>query len=267
MEPFEKNCVQKQGNYCKILFNLKITFKEVARGTEKEIQIPVKIQCPQCDGTGIKAGAKMVACSGCRGKGRVKDAKGLFQICPACSGAGAVYTAHCTRCKGKKMILSRRLLQVHVPSGIETGTRLQVKGMGMEGKDGGVPGDFFVVIHVDRHPLFERLGLNIFCTVPVPFFKTLRASTIDIPTLEGIKKVKASPGIQTGKEIKLSGKGICEAATKKRGDLIFRIAVEMPKKLPKKDKKTLREMEKDFDLKAYPASLKFYKTMNRLYNL
>jgi molecular chaperone DnaJ len=245
-------------------YNLKLTFSEAALGAETEIRIPCQIQCPECVGTGVKAGAKAVICSGCRGKGKVKNSRGLFETCHICNGSGAIITASCKRCNGSGSIQSRLSILIDVPPGVEAGTRLQVKGMGMPGSNGGEHGDFFVVVHVKKHPFFEKEGLNVICSVPIPFFKAILGCSLEIPTLEGKRKVKIPPGTQFGKEIRLHGLGILsQQDRKKRGDLIIRLKVEMPKKLSREEKKILKTLEKDSKMKAYPLTSKYKKKMEK----
>lgn len=245
-------------------YNLKLTFSEAALGVETEIRIPCQIQCPECVGTGVKAGAKAVICSGCRGKGKVKNSRGLFETCHICNGSGAIITASCKRCNGSGSIQSRLSILIDVPPGVEAGTRLQVKGMGMPGSNGGEHGDFFVVVHVKKHPFFEKEGLNVICSVPIPFFKAILGCSLEIPMLEGKRKVKIPAGTQFGKEIRLHGLGILsQQDRKKRGDLIIRLKVEMPKKLSREEKKILKTLEKDSKMKAYPLTSKYKKKMEK----
>lgn len=247
-------------------YNLKLTFKEAALGVKTEIMIPVRQTCPQCGGTGRRAGTKSVICYGCHGKGKVKTWRGLFETCQKCSGAGAVGSAACKRCKASGKIQARRTIAVNVPLGVETGTRVYLKGMGMPGKNGGRPGSLILVMHVKNHPLFKREGLNIICPFPIPFFKAALGCTLEIPMLEGKKTIKIPPGTQTGKEIRLRGRGIRAPQDQKRGDLIVRLKVEMPKKLSREDRRILRMLDQNSNLKNYRSIMKFNRAMERLYN-
>lgn len=245
--------------------NLKISFKDAALGTETAVNVPCIKECSNCGGTGIRAGAKAVICSVCRGRGIAKDKQGLFQTCLKCNGSGAVITSYCARCKGKGRIWSHDDVHIHVPAGVETGSRLKVNGMGMQGKNGGVPGDFFVVVHVEKDLFWEREGIHIVCAVPVPFFKAVIGSSIDVPTLDGIKKIKLPPKTQNGDEIRIPEAGIVSRDKEVRGDLVIRIIVERPKKMLRMDKRMLRELAKKNDLKGYPLTLEFKRKIEKSY--
>lgn len=238
--------------------NLKISFREAALGTEATIYVPALMQCPQCRGTGMKAGARTMPCRECRRRGMVKDARGFYKKCPVCDGAGTVVTAHCGTCKGTGRVWARRALAIHVPAGIETGTRLRVQGMGMQGKDGGKSGDFFVVVQVERHPFFEREGLDLHCTVPVPFPNARKGLTIAVPTLDGVTKIKIPAGTKTGRIIRLKGKGIALEDTQEAGDIVFRIMVEEQPKISPKKKEAARK-----GVPKYPLSERFKKRLDK----
>lgn len=241
--------------------NLKISFEEAALGVETEIKIPSSTQCPQCNGTGMKAGAKAIICTGCRGKGKVRNNKGLLTVCHICNGSGAVISGFCKRCNGSGKVRCRHSILVHVPPGVEAGTRLQVKNMGGPGSSGGKPGDLFVVIHVKKHPFFYREDFNVICNVPVPIFKAIPGCSLEIPTLEGKRKVKVPAGAQTGMEIRLSGLGIRSQQKKKRGDLIIRLHIEIPKKFSIKEKRILKTLEENIKIEKYPLTLRYIKNL------
>ncbi len=133
---------------------------------------------------------KLVICQQCRGRGQVNDRRGLQQLCPACKGAGKTATALCPLCKGKGTAWSERPVQIRIPAGVETGARLQVRGMGLQGRDGGAAGDFMIVVHVEKHPFFERDGLDIICAVPISFYQAMLGGYVTVPALEGVKKIK-----------------------------------------------------------------------------
>jgi molecular chaperone DnaJ len=255
---------KKSENGADLRYNMKLTFEEAALGVKTEIRIPCRIQCQQCDGTGLKAGAKAVLCKGCKGIGRIKKESGIFEKCRACNGSGIIITAYCKRCNGSGKIQSRLTIPVNVPSGVETGTRLQINGMGMPGSNGGKPGSLFLVIHVKKHPFFIREDLNIICDTCIPFYKAILGSEIDVPCLRGTKRIKIAPGTQAGNEIRLHERGIYSQNSDKKGDLIIRLKIEMPKKISKEEKKIFRMMDKSINMSTYPSSLKFNKNMEKI---
>ncbi|MFC1591003.1 molecular chaperone DnaJ [Thermodesulfobacteriota bacterium] len=247
-----------------VRYNLKINFEEAALGVEKNIRIPIKVVCPLCHGSGVRPGARMVRCTQCRGKGRVKARLGIYKPCSNCGGSGAVITDYCLRCHGDGHVLSNRIITVHVPPGIEAGTRLCISGMGAKGKRGGRPGDFFVVVHVKKHKLFTVDGKNILCTVPVPFFTALLGGSIDVPTIEGTASVTLPAGTLPGKMIRLRGKGGRLPENNKRGDIIVTVQIEIPKKLSRSERKLLKEFEKSCSLEQYPLTNKYRKNLEQL---
>ena len=242
-------------------YNLKISFADAGLGADIEVKIPYRKECSVCHGSGAKSGSSEHVCPRCLGKGRVKSRQGsleVYRICHACGGKGAVESSPCGKCSGRGTVDSRRLLTVPVPPGVETGTRLRVRGQGAAGSFGGQAGDLVVVIQVEPHPLLKRDGLNLRCEVPVPVVTALLGGSMDIPTLEGAEAIKISQGTEPGTEIKLSGRGI-SSPQKKRGDLIIRIRIELPKKLSKKDKTLLTAFARQHDLSRYPAAVHFMK--------
>jgi molecular chaperone DnaJ len=172
-----------------------------------------------------------------------------------------VETSPCGKCNGRGTVDSRRSLTVPVPPGVETGTRLRVRGQGTAGYFGGLAGDLVVVIQVEPHPLLKRDGLNIRCAVPIPVFTVLLGGSVAIPTLEGSEVIKISQGTETDAEIKLSGRGVVSSQHKKRGDLIVQLRIELPKKLSRRDKTLLTAFVRQHDPSLYPAAVHFMKLL------
>ena len=245
-------------------YNLKISFTDAALGADIEVKIPYQKECAVCRGSGAKSGSSDHVCPQCRGNGRVKSRQGsleVYRICRACGGKGVVETSPCGKCNGRGTVDSRRSLTVPVPPGVETGTRLRVRGQGTAGYFGGQAGDLVVVIQVEPHPLLKRDGLNIRCEVPVPVFTVLLGGSIAIPTLEGSEVIKISQGTETAAEIKLSGRGVVSSQQKKRGDLIVQLRIELPKKLSRRDKVLLTAFVRQHDPSRYSASSQFMKLL------
>ena len=243
--------------------NLKISFKDAALGGHAEIHVPVLGHCPQCRGTGVRAGSKMIICQQCRGRGQEQDRHGFLQTCPACEGKGKVPTALCPRCTGKGAAWLERPVRIRIPAGIETGARLQVPGMGLKGGPDGAAGDFIVVVHVARHPFFEREGFDIICSVPVPLYTALLGGIVAVPALEGIKKIKIKSGLKKGAEIRMEGKGAVSEKTGKRADMVYRLYLEMPKKLSAAEKKLLRQLA-GLPTGSFPLAAAFKKKLQKL---
>ena len=243
--------------------NLKVSFRDAALGGTAEIHIPFLGSCRQCRGTGIRAGSKTVVCQQCRGRGQVNDRRGLQQHCPACKGAGKTATALCQLCKGKGTAWSERPVQIRIPPGVETGARLQVCGMGLQGRDGGLAGDFMIVVHVEKHPFFERNVLDIICSVPISFYQAMLGGYVSVPALEGVKKIKISKGLQSGAEIRVKGGGAVSEAHNRRGDMVYRFHIEMPKKISLREKKLLRQLAEQPVHDGYRLMTAFSKKLQK----
>jgi molecular chaperone DnaJ len=250
-------------------YNLKVPFIDAALGADISISVPYQKECPVCHGSGAKAGSSDTMCSTCRGKGRVKSRKGsleYFKICYTCRGKGSVSSAPCVTCKGSGTVQSTQSITIPVPPGVETGTRLRVRGQGLSGHNGGAAGDLIVVVDVHTHPLLERRGLDVVCRVPVPFFTALLGGKIVIPMLEGKKTIRIAQGTHTGKDVIVPQRGIFSSDKSTRGNFILQLSVEMPYKLSPHDKKILTDLANHHLLKNYPATKKFAEVMNGLYD-
>mgnify|MGYP005856239697 FL=1 len=248
-------------------YNLKVPFVDAVLGTNIEIQVPYHKECPVCHGTGAKPGCGAVGCHVCKGTGKFKTRNGSLEfsrICHACKGKGFMVSSPCVKCKGSGTVQAQRSLTVPVPAGVETGARLRLRGQGEAGYYGGQPGDLVVVIQLERHPLFERDGINIRCEVPVPVFRAILGGPIEIPTINGTKTLKIPPGAATGMQFIFKGEGIPSSRQGKNGDLIVTLKVEMPKKLLKKQKELLNDWCQAEALKLYPQSSKFVKELHNL---
>lgn len=245
--------------------NLKISFNDAASGTKANILIPNLSICTLCCGTGIKPGAKTLVCPECNGRGIIKDKRGFYQMCIMCKGAGTTVSAHCNKCHGRGKIWTRKVVRINIPPGVETGTRLQIKGMGMQGKNGGKSGDFIVVVNVEKHPFFKQEGLDIACRVPISFISGMQGSEVFVPTIEGLKKIEIPPGTVQGTTIRMHGLGIYSKDKKKQGDLIIIIDIEMPKRSSGKKKKGKKILSVKENASTYPETERFKKKIKKYY--
>ena len=225
-------------------YNLEIRFEESATGVEKEIVIPRLDTCVTCHGTGAKAGSQPVVCRACRGTGQVRFSQGFLtvsQTCGQCRGEGRVIEHPCQTCRGLGQVKAERTLTVKIPAGVETGARLKLAGEGEAGVRGGPPGDLYVVITVQAHPLFARHGDDLYCEVPIGFTQAALGAQIEIPTISGRATIKIPPGAQTGAEFRVKGKGFPNVRGYGRGDLTVRIFVEVPTHLTAKQRELLEQ--------------------------
>jgi molecular chaperone DnaJ len=247
-----------------VRLNLKVAFGEAALGCVKQIRFPIQVDCPRCGGSGIPAAARQKRCTQCHGTGKNPIHLGGRKQCEACSGRGTIYLDSCRRCKGSGRVESFRAIEINVPPGIETGTRLHLKGLGSRKRPGGKPGDFFVVVQVAKHPLIQVEEGRLVCRVPVPVYQALAGGEIEVPTLEGTTRITVPPGARNGQEIRLRGQGMRNPAAKRRGDLIICLQVEMPKKITAAEKKLIRQLVDRAAAAAYPESKKYARKLSGL---
>jgi molecular chaperone DnaJ len=223
-------------------YNLEIEFEEAAFGCDKTISIPRAVPCEDCKGTGGKNGAAPTRCPACRGAGQVRFQQGFFSIaktCGQCSGRGQIVKNPCDTCTGSGRVRKQHSLQVKVPGGVDTGTRLKLRGEG-EPASGGT-GDLYVVISVREHELFHREGNDVLCEMHVGFPQVALGAEVDVPTLDGNVKLKIPSGTQSGSVFRLRGKGVPDLHGYGRGDHRIRVVVDTPKKLSARQRELLEE--------------------------
>ena len=227
-------------------YNLEISLEEAARGTDKTIRIPTAETCGTCSGSGAKPGTQPQTCSTCGGAGQVRMQQGFFSIqqtCPKCHGTGRMIANPCGSCGGAGRVKSHKTLEVKIPAGIDEGMRLRHGGHGEPGVNGGPPGDLYVEIHIRPHAVFEREGDDLHCEMPISFTTAALGGEIEIPTLDGMARLKIPAETQTGKVFRLRGKGIRNVRSHAPGDLMCHVVVETPVKLTERQKELLREFE------------------------
>jgi len=225
---------------------LDITLEEAVKGTNPKIKIPTLVECMECLGLGAKKGTEPMDCLQCGGSGQVTSRQGFFslqQTCPRCRGAGRVISDPCVKCHGQGRIQERKTLSVKVPAGVDTGDRIRLSGQGEAGPNGGPPGDLYVQIQVNDHPIFTRDGADLYSEVPVSFVDAALGCMLEVPTLEGKVNLKVPHETQTGRLFRLRGKGVDMSKIRGGGlgDLYCKIVVETPVNLSVRQKELLRE--------------------------
>jgi molecular chaperone DnaJ len=226
--------------------DLKISFLEAARGCPKTVSVERSEECSVCKGTGAAPGSQPTVCSTCRGMGQISRHQGFFTIattCPSCRGEGTTISHLCKECKGMKRVRRRKEVTLRIPAGVESGTRLRMTGEGEPGSGGGPPGDLYVFLEVEPHEHFRREGDDLVSTVTIPLSRAALGGPIEIPTLDGKETIELSPGIQSGDVMRLKGKGFPSLRGYTRGDRVIQFVVRTPKKLTKKHRELLRELE------------------------
>jgi molecular chaperone DnaJ len=225
-------------------YDMQIRLEEAAFGCDKEIEVSKLEACDVCNGSGAESGSRAVSCRDCGGRGQVISSRGFFQVsqtCPRCRGTGQVIERPCRKCVGEGRVEAAGRIKLKIPAGIEDGSRLRSMRNGEAGLRGGAPGDLYVVIHIKEHEVFEREENNLFCEVPISFVTAAIGGEIRVPTLEGQASLKIPTGTQSEAAFKLRGKGMPSINSAARGDLVVRVAVEVPTKLNGEQRKKLEE--------------------------
>ena len=228
-------------------YNMRVTLEEAYNGLQKTIQVPTSIQCTECNGSGAEGGSEPATCPTCSGMGKVRAQQGFFTVertCPTCSGAGQIIKNPCKACGGMGRVERDRSLSVNIPAGVETGTRIRLGGEGEAGMRGGPAGDLYIFIEVEPHKIFERDASNLYCRVPVSMTTAAMGGDIEVPTIDGGRsRVKIPEGSQSGRQMRLRGKGMPALRGGGAGDMMIELAVETPVNLTSRQKELLREFE------------------------
>lgn len=237
-------------------YDLEISFEESASGMETSVQIPRQESCEACKGSGSAPGTSPTVCPQCGGRGQIRYQQGFFtvaQTCRQCGGAGRVITKACSECRGHGQVAQQRKLTVRIPPGIASGQRLRLYGEGEAGQAGGPPGDLYVVVNVQEHPVFRREGDDLFCHVPVTFPIVALGGDLSVPTLGGPEKVAIPEGTKSGQVFRLRGKGMPSVSGRGRGDLHVVVDVTTPKKLTKEQRHLLEQLGKTMPIEKLKA--------------
>lgn len=243
-------------------YNLEITLEEAYKGKTATLKVPTSITCDACSGSGAKPGSKPKTCSTCGGQGRVRASQGFFSIertCPSCGGRGETIDDPCRSCGGAGRVTRERTLSVNVPAGVEDGTRIRLAGEGEAGLRGGPSGDLYIFLSIKPHPFLQRDGADLFCRVPVSMVTASLGGDLTVPVLDGQEvAVKVPEGTQTGKQIRLRGRGMPVLRAREHGDLYIQIVVETPQQLSPRQKELLREFERESSKDTQPESAGFF---------
>jgi molecular chaperone DnaJ len=239
-------------------YDIEITLEDAAEGKDEKLKIPRLEKCEECEGTGAEKGTQPEACITCGGSGQTRYQQGFFSVmrtCPNCQGKGRIVRTPCKSCRGQGRIEKERNLEIKIPAGVETGSRLRVAGEGEAGANGGPPGDLYVVIHVKEHDNFERQGANLYSAVPITFAQAALGAEVKVKTLNGEEDLKIPAGTQTGTVFRLKQHGMPNLSGRGKGDLFVAVTLVTPKTLTKEQRKLLEQLaqveDKDFEDESF----------------
>ncbi|MGI6496402.1 MAG: molecular chaperone DnaJ [Kiritimatiellia bacterium] len=238
-------------------YDLEIDLEEALFGSRRDLVLPVTDNCSDCNGSGAAPGSKRESCPRCHGRGSIISGGGFFQIsqpCPTCSGEGTVVGQPCSKCRGSGRVKTRRTIDLRIPAGVDTGTRLRLSGKGEGGLRGGPSGDLHVVIHVREHELFSREDNDLACIVSVPPHVAALGGEVEAPTPDGVAKLKIAAGTTNGKILRIRGKGVPSLHGRGSGDLHVRVEIEVPVRLDQRQRKLLQEFGETCKPDNFPES-------------
>jgi molecular chaperone DnaJ len=231
-------------------YDLTVEFEEAVFGVKAKIKIPRAQTCSNCKGTGADPKYGPTTCTTCNGQGQIRFQQGFFTIsrtCSSCHGAGQLVKEPCSECRGSGRLQKEKVLEIKIPAGVESGSRLRIGGEGESGVNGGPPGDLYVVISVKEHSFFKRQGADVYCEIPISFAQAALGAEISVPTLEGKEKLKIPEGTQTGTVFRFRGRGVVNLSGRSKGDQLVSITVVTPNKLTRRQRELFEELSQELD--------------------
>lgn len=239
---------------------VKLTLEEIANGVEKKIRVNKYISCDSCSGTGAEKGSSFNTCSTCNGRGQVTRVTSTFlgqmqttTTCPACGGEGTVISSKCNKCAGNGIIKGEEVISIKIPAGVSDGMQLSLNGKGNAGPRGGIPGDLIILIEEQKHEDFERDGQNLIYELFISLPDAALGNTIEIPTLDGKARIKIEPGTQSGKVLRLKGKGLPDLNGYHKGDLLVNINTWTPRSLTREEQEILEKLRTSDNFIPHPS--------------
>jgi molecular chaperone DnaJ len=226
-------------------YDLELTLEDTIRGMSVEIQVPRMDLCSRCQGSGAEKVDGLVSCPMCHGRGEVIYQQSFLQIrrtCSQCGGRGQIVRRPCQQCRGERQVRTERKLKVTIPAGVDSGTHLKLANEGQSGFNGGPAGDLYVVIKVKEHPIFERSGDDLLCTVPINVAQAVLGTEISLLTFDGLEQVKIPEGIQSGSRVRLKNLGVPRLQGSGRGDLFVQVHVKVPSKITREQRKLFEQL-------------------------
>ena len=239
---------------------VKLTLEEIANGAEKKIKVNKLNPCKTCDGTGAKDRTSVSTCGTCGGSGQVRRVTNTIlgqmqtaSTCPTCNGSGQQITAKCNVCHGDGVTRGEEAITISIPAGVSEGMQLSMSGKGNAAANGGIPGDLIILIEETPHDTLKREGNNIVFDLHLSFVDAALGMSIEVPTIDGKAKIKIDPGTQSGKLLRLKGKGLPEVNSYHRGDQIIHINIWTPKALSSEERDALENLRESPNFKPQPG--------------
>jgi molecular chaperone DnaJ len=250
-------------------FDMAINFEDAFFGTETEVKLRRLEACGTCRGTGSTSGRGPIVCGTCQGRGQLRYQQGFFSVartCAACSGTGTLISDPCTTCRGETRVTSEIKLKVKVPAGVEDGTRIRYGGEGDAGRGGGPKGDLYIVLSVRAHDFFERHGYDLHCVIPISFPQAAMGAEFEIPGIDGPVAIKVPEGTQSGREIRVRGRGVPFLNERGNGDLIVKVVVQIPKKLSRAQRELVAKLAETMSVDNKPTAPGLIEKMKDLFS-
>ena len=248
--------------------SVELTLNNIAKGAEKTIEFARQDICPECNGTACAKGTTPGRCPTCGGTGRVARGGGFFQMvstCRQCGGSGQVITNPCRKCKGTARVPKKRIVNIKIPAGVHEGQGVRVADEGEPGRGGGPRGDLYCYVRIKPHEFLQRDGNNLVAAVPISSTQAALGATIDVPSLDGTKRLKIPPSTQYGSIFRIKGQGLPDVRTGRCGDQLVQITIETPTKLNAKQQQLLREFAKTENKSVYPQSKRFFEKLKKYF--
>jgi molecular chaperone DnaJ len=250
-------------------FDLSIEFEDAMFGTQTEVKIRRLEACPTCNGRGSASGRGPSVCGQCQGRGQIRYQQGFFSVartCGACGGTGTIIGDPCQTCRGETRVSKELKLTVKVPPGVEEGTRIRYAGEGDAGRANGPKGDLYVVLSIQPHDFFEREGNDLRCVVPISFPQAALGAEIEIQGVDGPVNLKIPEGTQSGKELRIRGRGVPILNSRGTGDLVVKVIVQIPRKLSRAQRELVNKLSETMSVENKPTSPSLLDKMKDLFN-
>jgi len=251
-------------------YDLELSFEEAAFGTTTRIKVPRHETCSECSGGGAQKGSGPTTCTTCNGYGQVRFQQGFFSItrtCNHCHGTGQIIKNRCTLCHGEGRMVREKTIELKIPAGVDSGSKLRISGEGDAGEKAGPAGDLYVVLNVQDHEFFERREHDLYCHIPISFTQAALGAQISVPTIEREEEKLSIPaGAQTGSTFRIKGRGISKRGGSARGDLFVTVDIVVPTKLTREQKDLLTKLAATIETENKPIQKKILERVREIFS-